>query len=255
MRTSVSQARRLQAALVALAWMMLVAPAPAANTSEAGGRLFYIGLGLYSEPWSENDVVELAGTLQSSSHYRVVPTIASNFAAGHRRYPVADDTTIAALVTTAARQAGPDDIVFIDISSHGARHVLARRVDDNPPTQLSSRQLARQLQPLAGHRTVVVVSACYSGSLIGDLRAPDRIIITAARADRSSFGCSPDSRHTFFGQAELDAFGQPDRSLHQVFAAMRDDVARMESDRRYQPSEPQVWVGDGVAWLYEAPVF
>jgi hypothetical protein len=120
---------------------------------------------------------------------------------------------------------------------------------------MSSRRLARLLQPLAGHRTVIVVSACYSGSLIGDLRAPERIIITAARADRSSFGCAPGSRHTLFGEAEVRAFGQRDRSLRQVFAAIRDDVARMESEERYQPSEPQVWVGARATDLYDAPVF
>ena len=102
---------------------------------------------------------------------------------------------------------------------------------------------------------MIIISACYSGSLIGDLRAPDRIIITAARADRSSFGCAPDSRHTFFGDAEMHAFGQQDRSLRQVFAVIRDDVARMESGERYQPSKPQVWVGANMTDLYDAPLF
>src|SRR5271165_1031071 len=208
----------------------------AADAPEQGPRLFYIGLALYSEPWSENDVVELADRLENASQYRVVPMIASNVASLARRYPVADDTTISALIDTAARQAGPNDTVFVDISSHGARQVLARKIGNNAPTALPSRELARKLESLAGHRTIIVVSACYSGSLIGDLHAPDRIIITAARADRSSFGCAPDSRHTFFGEAELRAFGQPDRSLRQVFAAIRDDVARMEAEQRYRPS-------------------
>ncbi len=54
----------------------------AANAPEKIGRLFYIGLGLYSEPWSENDVVELADMLQHASQYRVVPMIASNVTSG-----------------------------------------------------------------------------------------------------------------------------------------------------------------------------
>ena len=222
---------------------------------EGERQLFYIGLGLYSEQWSENDVVELARRLQQASKFRVVPMIASNFASASRPYPLADDATIASMVGRAARQAGPDDIVFVDISSHGGRRVLARKVGDDEPTGLSSRELARKLQPLDGHPTIIVVSACYSGSLIGDLRTPDRIIITAARSDRSSFGCAPGNRHTFFGEAELHAFGQPDRSLRELFAAMRNDVAHMEADEQYQPSEPQIWVGADVMGLYEAPVF
>jgi hypothetical protein len=229
---------------------------PLAGRADAEGerQLFYIGLGLYSEQWSENDVVELAGLLQRASKFRVVPLIASNVISASRQYPVADDATITALVSKAARQAGPDDLVFVDISSHGGRRVLARKVGNGEVTALPSHDLARKLAPLDGQRTIIVVSACYSGSLIGDLRAPDRIIITAARADRSSFGCSPDSRHTLFGEAELQAF-QPDRSLHQAFTAMREDVARKEMQRRYEPSEPQVWVGTEVTGLYEAPVF
>jgi Peptidase C13 family len=227
----------------------------ATDTQEKSGRLFYIGLAFYSEPWSENDVAELADMLQHASQYRVVTMIASNVTSGARHYPIADDATIATFVDTAAAQVGPDDIVFVDISSHGASGMLARKVGNHAPAALASRELARKLEPLAGHRTVIIISACYSGSLIGDLRAPERIIITAARADRSSFGCAPDSRHTFFGEAEVHAFGQQDRSLHQVFAVIRDDVARMESGQRYQPSEPQIWVGDNMTGLYDAPLF
>jgi hypothetical protein len=227
----------------------------AAHTPVIGKRLFYIGLALYSESWSENDVVELAGKLGYASKYRVVPMIASNVTSARRLYPIADDATIAAFVGTAAAQAGADDIVFVDISSHGSRKVLARKVGNNVPTALPSRELARKLVPLAGHPTVVIISACYSGSLIGDLRGPERIIITAARADRSSFGCAPGNRHTFFGDAELHAFGQQNRSLHQAFATIRDDVARMESEQRFKPSEPQVSVGADVSDLYDKPLF
>ncbi len=235
--------------------LTLIAMSPRGRADPQAGRLFYIGLGLYSEQWSENDVVELAGRLQYASKYRVVPMIASNVASPARLYPIADDATIATLVRRTAEQAAPSDIVFVDISSHGARQMLARKVGNATPIALPSRELARKLEPLAGHRTVIVVSACYSGSLIGDLRAPDRIIITAARADRSSFGCAPGNRHTLFGEAELHAFGQPGRSLQEVFVALRDDVARMEAARRYLPSEPQIWVGSEVNGLYRAPVF
>ena len=54
----------------------------ATNAPEKSGRLFYIGLALYSESWSENDVVELADMLQHASQYRVVPMIASNVTSG-----------------------------------------------------------------------------------------------------------------------------------------------------------------------------
>ena len=249
---------RCGGAIVVLIVASSATPASTAQpgaTHADGRRLFYIGLALYSEPWSENDVVELAGKLRTTSSYVVVPMIASNLVAVPRRYPIADDATIAAMVRTAAEQARADDIVFVDISTHGAPHVLARKAGKDPPTALASPELARTLAPLMGRPTVIVISACYSGSLINDLRAPTRIIITAARADRSSFGCAPDARHTVFGQAELHAFGRPNHSLYQVFAAIRNDVARVERARQYTPSEPQVSVGAEMTGLYEAPLF
>jgi hypothetical protein len=234
---------------------LLAVQQAAATAPTHGKRLLYIGLALYSEQWSENDVVELADKLRSASQYHVVPMIASNFISPQRAYPLATDTTIATLVNTAAAQAGPDDIVFVDISTHGARLALARRIDSSPPTLMSSRELADKLAPLAAHRSIIVISACFSGSLIDDLQAPGRIVVTAARADRTSFGCAAGNRHTFFGEAELDAFGEPDRSLRQVFSVIRDDVAHMEQAKRYRPSEPQVSVGADAADLYDAPVF
>jgi hypothetical protein len=229
-----------------------LAQRPAAAT---GKRLFYIGLALYSESWSENDVVELADRLRTASRFHVVPMIASNVVSAQNRYPIANDANIAAMVNSAAAQAGRDDILFVYISTHGSHQVLARKVGNNAPTALPSRELARKLAPLAGHQSVIIISACYSGSLIGDLRSPERIIITAARADRSSFGCAAGNQHTFFGAAELDAFDQRGRSLHQIFTATRDEVSRMESARQFQPSEPQVSVGAEVADLYDAPLF
>ncbi len=252
---------------VAIAWLALASASlgecaepqasPLAQHQAAanGKRLFYIGLALYAEPWSENDVVELADKLRTASRYHVVPMIASNVASARNRYPVANDANIAAIVNSAAAQAVPGDIAFVYISTHGGRQLLARKVGNNAPTALPSHELARKLAPLAGHQSVIIISACYSGSLIGDLRSPERIIITAARADRSSFGCAAGNRHTFFGAAELDAFDQPGRSLHQVFVATRDEVARMESARQFRPSEPQVSVGAEVADLYDAPLF
>jgi hypothetical protein len=248
-----TQSAKCRVGLVA-AVVLALAPAAAVG-QEAGKRLFYIGLALYSEQWSENDVVELGNELREDSSYQVVPMIASNLHPHAGRFPVADDATMLSFVRTAAEQAGPQDLIFVHISTHGAPHELARRIGDGETTALSSQALARMLGPLAGHPTIVVISACYSGSFIRDLQETRRIILTAARADRSSFGCGAGSRHTFFGEAELKAFGEPDRSLHQIFTAIRRNVAVMERRQHFTPSEPQVSVGADAADLYEAPVF
>jgi Peptidase C13 family len=222
---------------------------------EAGERLFYIGLALYSEQWSENDVVELGDKLREDSRYQVVPMIASNFRSHSGRFPIADDAAILSFVRTAAAQAAPQDVIFVHISTHGAPYELARRIGEGETTGLSSRELTRILAPLAGHPTIIVISACYSGSFIRDLRGPRRIILTAARADRSSFGCGAGNRHTLFGEAELNAFSESDSSLRQIFTAIRRNVAGMERRQHFPASQPQVSVGADVGDLYDAPVF
>lgn len=248
---------RLRTVVTAIAVALLIAiPTIRGDAQPAQRRLFYIGLALYSETWSENDVVALSDELQRNADFSVVPLIASNYITARRQYPIADDARIATLVRTAAMRAGPGDIVVVHISTHGGPGLLASRIGNQPTTAMTARSLAQRLAPLSGHDTVVIVSACYSGSLINALRGPDRIVIAAARADRSSFGCAAGAKHTFFGSAELAAFAEPHRSLQQAFDAMRGDVARMEREQDYKPpSEPQIWVGSNVRSLYEAPLF
>jgi len=54
--------------------------------------------------------------------------------------------------------------------------------------------------------TVVVVSACHSGTFINDqTRKPNRIIMTAAAGDRTSFGCGADDDYTYYDQCFLQA--------------------------------------------------
>jgi hypothetical protein len=234
---------------------LLAAQQARADAAAAHRRLFYIGLGLYPETWSANDVTELADELQRTAQFEVVPLIATNFATDPPQYPLATDAAISRLVQTAAERARSDDVVMVHISTHGSHGMLADRIGGNQPRALTGGALANLLAPLGNHPTVIIISACYSGSLIPSLRAPNRIIIAAARADRSSFGCAAGAKHTFFGDAELDGFGERHRSLHDAFTAMRADVSRMERDKHFQPSEPQVWIGTEVAALYNSPLF
>ncbi len=47
--------------------------------------------------------------------------------------------------------------------------------------------------------TVLLVSACYSGIFAEpSLQAPNRVILTAARKDKTSFGCSAEAEYTYW---------------------------------------------------------
>jgi len=91
--------------------------------------------------------------------------------------------------------------------------------------------------------TVVIVSACYSGVFIPALAADGRMIFTAARPDRPSFGCGADLTYTFFDQCVLESFPES-----QTFPELASDVQtcvalREEAEGAEPPSEPQLFVG------------
>lgn len=91
--------------------------------------------------------------------------------------------------------------------------------------------------------TVVVVSACYSGVFVPALAQPNRMIMTAAKRDRSSFGCSEDATHPYFDACVLEAMRTADGFLA-LSSTARACVARREREEGLRPpSEPQTWVG------------
>ena len=95
----------------------------------------------------------------------------------------------------------------------------------------------------AARPTVVFVSACYSGVFVPALAAPNRLILTAARPDRSSFGCGEGDRYPFFDACVLEAW-PVSRDFLALGRAVQGCVARREREMRLAPpSEPQISAG------------
>lgn len=91
--------------------------------------------------------------------------------------------------------------------------------------------------------TVIVLSSCYSGSFVDALKAPNRMILTAARRDRSSFGCGEGEQYPWFDACVLESLPSADDFLGLAQAA-RTCVARREADAEIDtPSEPQLFIG------------
>lgn len=94
--------------------------------------------------------------------------------------------------------------------------------------------------------TVVIVSACYSGVFLPALAAPHRMIMTAARADRVSFGCSTDAQYPYFDGCVLSSLPQADDFVHLASLAGRCVAAREEAERLTPPSAPLTRTGADV---------
>ena len=113
--------------------------------------------------------------------------------------PPADQATLQALALsfTQLNIRPEQDACLFYVSSHGKQGdgVYMKRVHDG---QLTPAQLNTALNWTCGTApTVVMVSACYSGQFIQPLHADNRIIMTAASAQRPSFGCSEAQEYSF----------------------------------------------------------
>jgi Peptidase C13 family len=96
-----------------------------------------------------------------------------------------------------------------------------------------------------------VISACHSGSFIPALANDDTLILTAARADRTSFGCSNENEWTYFGDAYFNhalrqATGSTGTSFIDAFGTAKTLVGEWEARQKVTPSEPQISVGKDV---------
>ena len=113
-----------------------------------------------------------------------------------------------------------------------------------PDVTLNTTMMANFLRTWCGTKpTVVILSACYSGIFVDGLAAPNRMILTAARRDRSSFGCGAEETWPYFDGCILESLpGSAD--FLALAAATRACVHRRETEEGLTPaSEPQLFVG------------
>lgn len=128
---------------------------------------------------------------------------------------------------------------LVYFTSHGAPQgvVIDQQI-------LTPRILGRILDETCGPRpTVVIMSACFSGVFVRPLAQPNRMILTAARPDRTSFGCGQDNKYPYFDDCMLQSTGEA-KDFPGLAASVRACVAARElKEGMKPPSEPQVWIG------------
>jgi hypothetical protein len=128
---------------------------------------------------------------------------------------------------------------LVYFSSHGAPQGVVLNGQLMPPQLLD-----RMITDTCGRRpTVVIISACFSGVFVPALADTNRLILTAARPDRSSFGCSESDKYPYFDACMLQVLP----TAHDFVAlgpAVQACVAQRETETgMHPPSEPQFFVG------------
>jgi hypothetical protein len=128
------------------------------------------------------------------------------------------------------------------LSSHGSP--AGAIVDDRI---LAPGMLNAILDRTCGARpTVVVISACFSGVFVPSLAKGNRMVLTAARPDRSSFGCGEADKYPYFDDCFLRSM-RGARDFPALGRAVQACVAAKEIETGAEPpSEPQLFVGGGL---------
>ena len=149
-----------------------------------------------------------------------------------------------AVQALAAKMNADEDVLLLYLTSHGSEdHQFALNQNGLRLPDLDAPTLAEILRKSGIRYQILMVSACYSGGFLPVLEAPDRLVMTAAAADRTSFGCSDDSDMTYFGKAFFrEALpAQPD--WVKAFGVARAWIEQRERQEEKTPSLPQIAVG------------
>jgi hypothetical protein len=139
-----------------------------------------------------------------------------------------------------------NDILFLFLTSHGGPDGLAVRFPPLPLDGLAPARLREILDGTGIRWRVIVVSACYSGSFIDALEDDHTLVMTAARRDRSSFGCTSEADFTYFGDAYFAKGLETTRSFITAFDRARAAIAKREATEHLLPSEPQIAIGEAI---------
>jgi len=140
---------------------------------------------------------------------------------------------------------------FVYFTSHGAP--LGIVIGNN---LVAIRTVADMIDDACHDRpSVIVISACFSGMFIPVLHADNRFIFTAARPDRTSFGCGEANTYTFFDQCVLESL--PKAGDFPALAATTKEcvAAREKVEGAEPPSEPQLYIGSAIAPLLKDYTF
>jgi hypothetical protein len=139
-----------------------------------------------------------------------------------------------------------NDVLFLFLTSHGQKGLFVVEIPGYGADDLTPARLKALLDRSGIKNRVVVLSACHSGSFIPALAGPTTLVIAAAHAERSSFGCEDRREWTYFGDAYFNRALRRERSFERAFVLARQTIGRWEARERLDRSYPQIAGGSAL---------
>ena len=219
-----------------------------ATQSAPGAQMYFVGFAGYGEQRVFAREIELAGR-----------RVAERYAAGAReillvndrrdleKYPLATVRALRHALVSLGKVMDAEDVLFLALSSHGDEDAtLSVSNAGMMPGELNAQQVADALRESGIRWKVIVVSACHAGSFIESLADDHTIVLTAAAADRTSFGCADDRDLTYFGEAFYRDALSKTASLRAAFDAAKASIVQREKAEEIEASDPQAHFGAAI---------
>ena len=228
--------------LVAMALLTLAVSGPLQGPAAADDvKTAVVALGLWSDPVFGSEAAGAAKVVASRFGHGAKVIVLVNTATSLAAGPAG----MVKALERARQGLDPErDVLFVLLTSHGSRDGIVEKGAGRIGL-LGPEDLAAILAKSPVRKKVLVVSACYSG-IYTALANADTLVITAADATHPSFGCQPEARWTYFGDAFFNQALRRTRSVPEAFADARTIVAARESAQGFDPSNPQIAGGENV---------
>ena len=163
----------------------------------------------------------------------------------NEKHPIATAPALRHVLNALGKRMNVDqDVLFLSLSSHGSEDAtISVSSELGYWRDLAATELAKMLSESGIRWKVIMISACHSGSFIEALRDENTIVLTAAAAERASFGCSDDNDLTYFGEAFYRDALPKAANLREAFEVARTALKTRELTEARIPSDPQAHFG------------
>ncbi len=161
------------------------------------------------------------------------------------QFPLATQTNLTqSLQAVAKKMNGAEDVLMFFLTSHGMPNGFAStELPGFRNEPLTAKQLRAALDKAGIKNRIIILSACFAGSFIPELKTDTTLILTAASAYRTSFGCSNERQLTYFGDAFFQQALPQSATLLDAFNLATEKIGEWERRDRLDNSQPQVLMG------------
>lgn len=216
-----------------------------AISKETPPRLIFAGFAMHSQSKAfRNDVISAEKIALAADPSAVIFKLNNPALGQDADWPFATTQNIEQVLKKIGALARPQDKVMVLFATHGHVDVLAINFSAQEYPFVNAAFLTRAMADMRGKQTLIVMSACHSGSFLKPLAGPTRIVVAAAAADKSSFGCQFQSTNTYFIDALFNQAAPLEQSIMQMMDKAKIDVDLREKKQKLSPpSLPDLSIG------------